>query len=52
VSRDSISGTATRYWLDGPGIKYRWRRDIPHPSRTTLRPTQPPIQWVPGLYRG
>jgi hypothetical protein len=31
------------------GIKSRWRPDFPHPSRTILRPTQPPVQWVPGL---
>jgi hypothetical protein len=45
-------GIATRYGLDGPGIESRWGRDFPHPSRPTLGPTQPPIQWVPGLYRG
>ena len=50
--RDSVVGIATRYWLDGPGIESRWGRDFPHPSRLTLRPTQPPVQWVQGLYRG
>ena len=42
----------TRYGLDGPGIKSRWGRDFPHPSRPALRPTQPSIQWVPDLSRG
>jgi len=52
VGRGSSVGIATRYGLDGPGIESRWRRDFPHPSRPALRPTQPPIQWVPGLSRG
>jgi len=39
----------TRYGLDGPGIESRWGRDFPHLSRQDLRPTQPPIQWVPDL---
>ena len=46
---DSSVGIATRYWLDGPGSNpggseiFRTRPD---------RPTQPPVQWVPGLSRG
>jgi hypothetical protein len=52
VGRDSVVGIATRYGLDGPGIESRWGRDFPHPSRPTLGPTQPPIQWVPGLFPG
>jgi len=52
VSRDNPVGVATRYGLDGPGIESWWGQDFPHPSRPALGPTQPPIQWVPGLCRG
>ena len=48
----SLVGIATAYGLDGPGIESPWRRDFPHQSRPALRPTQPPVQWVPGLFRG
>jgi len=50
VGQDSSVGIATRYGLDGPGIESRWGRDFPRPSRPALGPTQPPIQWVPGLF--
>ena len=44
--------TFTRGGLDGSGIEYRWGRDFPHASRSALGPSQPPIQWVPGLLPG
>ena len=49
---DSVVGIATRYGLDGMGVECRWGRDFPHPSRRALGPTQPPVQWVPGLSWG
>ena len=48
----SVVGIATAYGLDVPGIEYRWGRDFPHLYRPALRPTQPPVQWIPGLSRG
>jgi len=48
ISMDRGSTIATRYRLDGPGIKSWWKQVFPYSSRLVQRPTQPPIQWVPG----
>ena len=42
---------ATDYGLDGSGSNPGWD-EIFRPSRPALGPTQPPVQWVPGLSRG
>ena len=49
VTRDSSFGIAKRYGLDCPRIESRCRRDFRHPSRPNLRPTRPPVHWVPGV---
>ena len=49
--QSSSVGIGTDYGLDGPGIESRWE-EIFRPARPTLGPTEPSVQWVPGLSRG
>jgi hypothetical protein len=48
----SSVGIVTHYGLDGPGIESWWEQDFSPVSRSALGPTQPPVQWVLGLYQG
>jgi hypothetical protein len=52
VHQDNSVSTASHQGLDGLIIESPWRRDFPLPPRPALETTQPPEQWVPGLFPG
>jgi len=47
----SSVGIATDYGLDSPGSNLD-EDEIFRPSRPAMRPTKPPVKWVPGISRG
>ena len=47
----SSVGIASDYGMDGPGSNPGGDENF-RPFRPALGPTQPPVQWVPGLSRG
>ena len=52
MGQNSSVGVVTHYGMDGQGIESRWGQVFSQPSRLALEPTQPPMQWVPGLFWG
>jgi hypothetical protein len=47
---DSVVGIVICYKLDSPRFKPWWKEEFLDPSRLTPKPTEPPVQWVPGLF--
>ena len=52
MGRDGSVGIANRYGLDGRVIESSWEAKFYAPSRPFVGSTQPPIQWVPGVFPG
>ena len=50
MGRDRSVGVVTSDRLDSSGIEPWLGQDFPRSSRLALGPTQPPVQWVPGLF--
>jgi hypothetical protein len=50
-ARGSSVGIATRYGLEDPGSNTAGAR-FSVTIQTAFGPTQPPLQWVPGLFGG
>ena len=52
MGRANVVSTATRYGLDGPRLESQWVRGILHQCRPPLVSTQPPAEWIPGIFTG
>ena len=52
MGRDSSVGIGTLCKVDVPGFEWRWGRNFSHPSRTSLGPTQTPIEICNRSFRG
>ena len=50
LDQENVTGRATCYVVDGPGIESHWGPDSPHPFRQALGPTQSHIQLLRGLF--
>lgn len=49
-NRDSVVNKVPHYGLDSPEIESQWGQDFQHPTTQEMGPTQPPLQWILGLF--